>query len=118
MPWGKTWTLVLRCYKCSGKFTFRQLTMDIVSVMPITTPCPHCGARPDIGSHETKLHGISDLRELENCFRKPAAEETWHFSEDCAKWPTENYVELDMSPKGEICNECKVKKSSGDDYDS
>ncbi|SRR5258705_731520 len=112
-----TWTLVLRCYQCGGKFTSHRLTLDKVTALPITAPCPYCGARPVVAPVDspaaTKMHGIFDLKEEAiRTYRKPAGEDTWHFSESCSKWPSESYIELDVRPmQVELCNECKCKDS-------
>src|SRR5258706_15300460 len=105
------WTLLLRCYKCGERFTFPRLTMDKVRALPLPAPCPHCGSRPTITAEKSILHRIVDLRgEKGGMYRKPAGGDTWHFIEKCSKWPTQNFVELEMPPQiGELCNECKCK---------
>ncbi len=105
------WTLLLRCYRCGGRFTFRRLTMDKVRALPLTAPCPHCGSRPIITTETSVLHGIVDLRGgKRGVYRKPAGGDTLHFIEQCSK------VELETPPRiGELCNECKyrAKKEAG-----
>src|SRR5258706_14074577 len=111
MAWSKNWTMVLGCYSCERQFVFRNLTMDKVRAVPITTPCPHCGARPRVSAQSSTVHRIAELREDTARYRKRGGQDTWHFNQSCSKWPPENYVELDSEPNvGELCNECKVKK--------
>ncbi|HEY6198734.1 MAG TPA: hypothetical protein VI231_09005 [Candidatus Binatia bacterium] len=40
----KTWTMVLRCHRCTGKFTLREMPLDKLSSLRIVAVCPHCGA--------------------------------------------------------------------------
>src|SRR5258707_7097449 len=103
------WTLLLRCYRCGGRFTFRRLTMDKVRALPLTAPCPHCGSRPIITTETSVLHGIVDLRGgKRGVYRKPAGGDTVHFIEQCSKWPKQHFVELETPPRnGELCDECK-----------
>ena len=35
----------------------------------------------------------------------------WHFAEDCSRWPTDDYLQLELQPDlGELCSECKAKQ--------
>jgi hypothetical protein len=109
----KTWTLVLRCYACAGKFTQRHLTFDKVSALPLILPCPYCTARPYVGQRTRpgerfQIHGIVDLEdETETYYRKKINGETWYFNAECSNWPSEDFIELDGEPVvGEVCNEC------------
>jgi DNA-directed RNA polymerase subunit RPC12/RpoP len=40
----KTWTMVLRCHRCAGKFTLREMPLERLSSLPLVAACPHCGA--------------------------------------------------------------------------
>ena len=47
-------------------------------------------------------------------YRKRKGADTWHFCRNCSNWPTSDYVEQVSKPTtGELCNECKAKKESG-----
>lgn len=113
---GKSWTLVLRCHACGGKFALRHLDLERVYLIPQVTPCPHCDARPRIypqGSAErSQLHHIFDLREdTEPAYRKTRDGGAWHFSYNCSHWPAHDYLVLDVRPRdADICTECKVKQ--------
>jgi len=109
----KTWTLVLRCYACDGKFTQRHLTFDKVSALPLILPCPYCSARPYVGQRTSsnerfEIHHVVDLEdETETYYRKTRDSETWHFAAGCSHWPSDDFIELDGHPiRGELCNEC------------
>jgi len=58
----KSWTVVLRCYKCSRRFAVAKVTVDRLAFAPQVTPCMHCGAQPG-GAPDLKVHHILDLRE-------------------------------------------------------
>jgi hypothetical protein len=61
-----TWSILLRCCACRGKFTLHRLTRDRVLLVPLVTSCPHCAARPHVAAYDTeesKLHRIIDLRQ-------------------------------------------------------
>jgi hypothetical protein len=114
---GATWTLVLRCFACNGKFTLRRLALDRLLAVPLATPCPHCAARPRVASRSPeagKLHKIFDLREeKQSGYRKTGDGDTWHFNPDCSQWPLAGYVELEILPSvGEFCNECKARHAA------
>jgi hypothetical protein len=39
--------------------------------------------------------------------------DTWHFCSNCSNWPTSNFEEKTTKPPdGEMCNECKAKKTA------
>ena len=61
-----TWTVVLTCYNCGGKFTERHLTTEKVRALPLMTPCPNCGARPVVSRSDSKsptiVHRLFDVR--------------------------------------------------------
>jgi len=120
MSEARTWTVVLRCYMCSGKFTLRHLTLDRVLTLPLVAPCPHCAARPCIATgyysdKHSSVHRIFDLREeADATYRKTPNGDTWHFAQSCSRWPGGDFLELDLPPiVGEICNECRAKKGEG-----
>lgn len=47
-------------------------------------------------------------------WRKEKDSDTWHFCSNCTNWPTSNYDEESSEPTdGELCDECKSKKSYG-----
>ncbi|MGH7769721.1 MAG: hypothetical protein ACREQP_19915 [Candidatus Binatia bacterium] len=109
------WTIILRCYSCSRKFTVRHLTLDRVLAVASITPCPHCSTKPFIApgplyNKKSTLHRIFDLREeTETIYRRPRNGDTWHFNPRCSKWPVDDYVELEAAPNtGELCNECQA----------
>jgi hypothetical protein len=58
----KSWTMILRCYECRGRFAIGKITVDRLALAPQVTPCIHCGAQPDPTTW-TKVHHILDLRE-------------------------------------------------------
>jgi len=64
----KTWTVVLRCFRCNGRFAVKQVHLDRIALVPQVTPCDHCSAEPIFapegwrGLHNN-LHRILDLRE-------------------------------------------------------
>ena len=70
----KTWTMVLRCHRCFGKFTLREMPLDKLSSLPLVAACPHCGARPEIAppNQRSKLHRVFDLR-YDSATKKSAA---------------------------------------------
>jgi hypothetical protein len=109
----KTWTLVLRCYACDGKFTQRHLTFDRVSALPRMLPCPFCTARPGRRagpSQSVETHHVVDLEdETDHFYRKTMSGDMWHFAAGCSNWPLEDFIELDGYPvRGELCNECRA----------
>jgi len=65
---NKTWTVVLRCFRCNRRFAVKEIHLDRIALVPQVTPCIHCGAEPIEapegwqGVHN-KLHRILDLRE-------------------------------------------------------
>jgi hypothetical protein len=61
----KSWTVVLRCYACRGRFAVGKVTLDRLALAPQATPCTHCGAQPDV-TDWVKIHHILDLREDTN----------------------------------------------------
>lgn len=119
MSEARTWTVVLRCYMCSGKFTLRHLSLERVLTLPLVTPCPHCAARPSIATgyyseEHSSVHRIFDLREeTDATYRKTPNADTWHFTQSCSRWPSGDYLELDLPPSvGELCNECRAIKGN------
>jgi DNA-directed RNA polymerase subunit RPC12/RpoP len=61
---AQTWTMVLRCYGCGGKFTLAHIPREQLTSLPLVATCPHCGIRPAIGTiaEETYIHRVFDLR--------------------------------------------------------
>jgi hypothetical protein len=107
----RTWMLVLRCYACGDKFTVYRLSWDRLLLLPQILPCPHCSARPQIAQLRSSLHQVVDLQEdVFAVYRKAVDEDTWHFSEDCSKWPRRDYLVLEAKPRNELCNECRAKQ--------
>ncbi len=48
-------------------------------------------------------------------YRKKKGSDTWHFCSNCSRWPTSDYDEkVTYDGSGELCNECKAKRSAGD----
>jgi hypothetical protein len=46
--------------------------------------------------------------------KRTGGNDTWHFCRNCSNWPTAGYDEKQVQPTtGELCNECKGKRSSG-----
>jgi len=48
-------------------------------------------------------------------YRKRKWSDTWHWCQDCSKWPTDDYdrqcLPLGQRPSnGELCEECKAKE--------
>ncbi|HEY3304362.1 MAG TPA: hypothetical protein VGL70_12575 [Candidatus Binatia bacterium] len=67
----KTWIVVLRCFRCNGRFAVKGVHLDRIALIPQVTPCAHCSAEPIFapeGWHgiHNKLHRILDLREEEH----------------------------------------------------
>jgi hypothetical protein len=65
---SKTWTVVLRCFRCHKRFAVKEIHLDRIALVPQVTPCAHCSAEPIFvpeGWHglHNKLHHILDLRE-------------------------------------------------------
>jgi len=61
----KSWTVVLRCYRCRRNFAVPKVTLDRLALAPQIMPCRHCGAHPSLSS-QLQLHKIADLREDTN----------------------------------------------------
>jgi hypothetical protein len=116
----KTWMLILRCFRCRGKFTFRHLEVERILILSEVFPCPHCAARPYVppGDRHAKslTHDVYNLEEeTESVFRKSPADDTWHFSQHCSQWPNGDYLVLEAPPSvGRFCNECAGKQPSAD----
>jgi DNA-directed RNA polymerase subunit RPC12/RpoP len=66
---AQTWTMVLRCYRCTGKFTLAHMPRERLTTLPLVAVCPHCGTRPAVGTkaEDTRVHRVFDLR-----FDRPA----------------------------------------------
>jgi DNA-directed RNA polymerase subunit RPC12/RpoP len=66
--------MVLRCHRCHGKFTLRDLPMERLTSLPLVAVCPHCGARPEIApaNQHSKMHRVFDLR-CDGAAKKSAA---------------------------------------------
>jgi DNA-directed RNA polymerase subunit RPC12/RpoP len=115
MVWGKTWTVVFRCYNCGRKFTVRHVTFDQIEALHAVYPCPFCAARPIVkpAPHDraNKAHHMVELSdEMEMVYRKYRDGDTWHFDPDCSQYPVDDYLALDAAPRTEqLCNECSVK---------
>jgi hypothetical protein len=60
----KEWDAVLRCHRCSGRFTIRNLPLKRIALVPQVAACPHCTARSSAGVK--KLHQIIDLRKAKD----------------------------------------------------
>ena len=60
----QTWTMVLRCYHCSGKFTLTHMPLERLTSVTLIAVCPHCGARPEFAdkNQRSRLHRVFDLR--------------------------------------------------------
>jgi hypothetical protein len=51
---------------------------------------------------------------MANTYRRRQGHDTWHFCSNCSNWPTSNYDTHPGKPSdGELCNECKAKRASG-----
>ena len=47
-------------------------------------------------------------------YRRRRSSDTWHFCTNCNNWPTYDYVEQQSKPTtGELCDECRAKRSAG-----
>src|SRR5437870_12413782 len=105
------WTIAIRCHLCHGKFALRHLELDSVFISPLTTFCPYCHSQLHITSGPNHaryayLQRIDLREETESIYRKTSGSYVWHFSEDCSRWPTDAYVQLEIQPDvGEICGE-------------
>lgn len=58
---AKEWDAVLRCHRCSGRFTIHHLPLKRIALVPQVASCPHCEARSSTAAK--KLHQIVDLRQ-------------------------------------------------------
>src|SRR5712691_9826359 len=107
------WTIGIRCYVCGRKFTLRHLELDSVFAAPSVTYCPHCGTQLQVTSgsnnpEQIHLHRVDLREETESVYRKTSDSYLWHFSENCSRWPMDDYLQMEIQPDvGELCNECK-----------
>src|SRR5256885_14413612 len=104
MVWAKTWTVVFRCYNCGRKFTVRHNTFDRIEELQTVYPCPFCAARPIVkpAPQPGKAHRLIELNdEMETVYRKYRHDDTWHFNPGCSRWPSDNYIALDIAPRVE-----------------
>lgn len=47
---------------------------------------------------------------MANHYRRHHNSDTWHFCENCSKWPILNYLVSYFKPTyGELCDECRAK---------
>ncbi len=111
------WTVTLRCYICREKFTLRHLGLERVFIVPMMTPCPHCFTNLQDPERSqlplNRLHHIDDLREeqIDSVYRKIQGDFMWHFCETCSRWPTSDFLQIEMRPqRGELCGECSAKQ--------
>ena len=61
---AKEWDAVLRCHRCSGRFTIQHLPLKRIALVPQIASCPHCAARSS--TMTKKLHHIVDLRQAKD----------------------------------------------------
>jgi len=61
---AKDWDAVLRCHRCSGRFTIHHLPLKRIALVPQIASCPHCAARSSTAAK--KLHHIVDLRQAKD----------------------------------------------------
>jgi hypothetical protein len=61
---AKEWDAVLRCHRCSGRFTIHHLPLKRIALVPQIASCPHCEARSSTTTK--KLHHIVDLRQTKD----------------------------------------------------
>jgi hypothetical protein len=61
---AKEWDAVLRCHRCSGRFTIHHLPLKRIALVPQIASCPHCAARSSTAAK--KLHHIIDLRQAKD----------------------------------------------------
>jgi hypothetical protein len=48
-------------------------------------------------------------------YRRRSNRVTWHWCQNCSKWPTTDYEERDRKPgRGELCNQCRAKDREGE----
>jgi hypothetical protein len=110
------WTIAIRCFHCQRKFTLRHLELDNVFSSPLVTFCPYCCTQLHLGSgpgdrDQTYLRRVDLREETEAIYRKAPDSHIWHFVDNCSRWPTEDYLQLEMQPDiGELCSECKAKQ--------
>jgi DNA-directed RNA polymerase subunit RPC12/RpoP len=116
MSQSKKWTVVLRCYRCSGRFTLRHISFEKIEPLYATYPCPLCGARPiaQLPSNErlSREHLLVELNdEMEIVYRRRQQGDTWHFDPGCSQWPSDDYIVLEAAPRMEmLCDECGYKE--------
>jgi hypothetical protein len=61
---AKEWDAVLRCHRCSGRFTIHHLPLKRIALVPQVASCPHCEARSSTASK--KLHQIITLSQAKD----------------------------------------------------
>lgn len=101
------WTTYLRCFKCECEFILNRVSIAEAYTVPRVVPCPYCGAKANAASGAGP-HKIIFLRATTVPYRRAGNGDAWHYSEYCSSWPRENFVEIDMVPSGEMCNECRA----------
>jgi len=104
------WTTYLRCFKCECEFILNRVSIAEAYTVPRVVPCPYCGAKADSGGG-VGPHKVIFLRATTVPYRRGGDGDAWHYSEYCSAWPKENFVEIDMVPSGEMCNECRALES-------
>jgi DNA-directed RNA polymerase subunit RPC12/RpoP len=61
----KSWTVVLRCFRCKRNFAVRKVPLERLAMAPQVMPCRHCGAQPSL-SAQPHVHKIADMRDDSN----------------------------------------------------
>ena len=103
---------MLRCYACAEPFLVSHVDIERVKMLPGICPCPACRARPILEpGRESRLHRLVDFtNEWETVYRMEPRLELWHFSPECSRWPSSDFIELNTRPRlGHICIECVAK---------
>ncbi|HKA34215.1 MAG TPA: hypothetical protein VKH64_13425 [Candidatus Binatia bacterium] len=102
------WTAVLRCYRCQEKFLVSHVVLEHIKMLPGISRCSACGAEPMLRrGGEFNVHRLVDFTDaMETVYRRRPDLRTWHFVPECRSWPRDQFIELNMRPLADLCDEC------------
>jgi hypothetical protein len=78
-------------------------------MLPGACRCPACGAAPILEpGRDSRLHRLIDFtNDWEIVYRKPTRVDLWHFTSECSRWPSSDFIEINARPRlGTLCVEC------------